>query len=204
MSRVVILGLDGATFTLLDPLLLGRLPNLGLLMREGVHGPLRSTIHPLTPAAWTSAVTGLNPGKHGIFDFRRRRPGSYALEPVNARRRDGAPLWSLLSDMGRRVGVFNVPMTYPPEPVNGFMVSGMDTPGTDSSFVYPAALRSLLLQAVPGYQIDLDESTGVEDEYLARLEALAVAQKQINVDMLIDQPATTAKEGFCEFTMRKL
>ena len=184
MGKVVLLGLDGATFSLLDPLLQGdRLPNLARIARTGVRGPLRSTIHPLTPAAWTTCVTGLNPGKHGIYDFRRRRAGSYTLELVNARQRDGQPLWSILSDQGRRVGVFNVPMTYPPAAVNGFMVSGMDTPGVESDFVYPAPLRGALLSAVPDYQIDLDEATADEDIFLERLQNLAKAELRA-LDML--------------------
>jgi predicted AlkP superfamily phosphohydrolase/phosphomutase len=177
MGKVVILGIDGATFTLLDPLLRdNRLPNLARLAGAGVCGALRSTLHPLTPAAWTSAVTGVNPGKHGIFDFRRRRAGSYALDLVNARQRDAEPIWTTLSRQGRRVGVFNVPMTYPPDPVNGFMVSGMDTPGLPSAFVYPPSLRAALLSAVPNYQIDLDEATTDVDAYLTRVQALADAQ----------------------------
>jgi len=189
MARVVLLGLDGATFTLLDPLLQEhRLPNLARLMQEGVRGPLRSTIHPLTPAAWTSAVTGVNPGKHGIYDFRRRRPGSYALDLVNARLRDAEPLWTLLSKQGRRVGVFNVPMTYPPDAVNGFVVSGMDAPGVESSFISPASLRPLLLAAVPDYQIDLDEGTEDEEVYLSRVEALAEVQQQALDTLLSRHP----------------
>ncbi len=187
MGKVVLLGLDGATFTLLDPLLqAGRLPNLARLAHDGVRGPLRSTIHPLTPAAWTSAVTGLNPGKHGIYDFRRSRPGSYALELVNARQRAGQPLWRILNEQGRRAGIFNVPMTYPPDPINGFMISGMDAPGVESDFVYPSALRASLLQAAPAYQIDLDEATPDEDVLLERVQALNAAQIRA-ADFLVEQ-----------------
>lgn len=177
MGKAVLLGLDGATWSLLDPLLSdGRLPNLARLARRGARGPLRSTLHPLTPAAWTSAMTGLNPGKHGIYDFRQRRPGAYTLDLVNARRRDGQALWSILSDAGKRVGVFNVPMTYPPDPVNGFVVSGMDTPSVDAGFTHPPALRAALLAAVPDYQIDLDEGTAEAGVYLERVQALARRQ----------------------------
>ena len=179
MSKAILLGLDGATFSLLDPLLqAGRLPHFARLARRGVRGPLRSTVHPLTPAAWTTAVTGLNPGKHGIYDFRRRRPGSYALELVNARSRNGQPFWDALGALGKQVGIFNVPMTYPPQPVNGFMVSGMDAPGVAGNFVYPAALRADLLADVPDYQIDVDAATTDEDELLDRIERLAAVQQR--------------------------
>lgn len=186
-GRVVLLGIDGATFYLLDPLLAaGRLPRLSALLAQGARGPLLSTIHPLTPAAWTSCVTGLNPGKHGIFDFRRRRHDSYEMEFVNARRRDGAPLWRLLAQAGWRSGIFNVPMTYPPDDLDGFIVSGMDTPSISSNFTYPAELRARLLAGVPDYAIDLDDATDDEAAFLARLDVLADGQRKA-IEFLIGE-----------------
>jgi predicted AlkP superfamily phosphohydrolase/phosphomutase len=144
-KKVWIIGLDGATFTLIRPWAeAGHLPTLARLMAEGAWGELASTIHPLTAPAWTTFFTGLNPGKHGIFDFVRRRPGSYDLELVNAASRGGRSLWRILSDAGRRVGVVNVPMTYPPEPVNGYLVAGLDTPSLDSPYTYPRELARAL------------------------------------------------------------
>ncbi len=187
MAKAVLLGLDGATFSQLDPLVeSGRLPNLGRLMTEGVRGSLLSTIHPLTPAAWTSCVTGLNPGKHGIYDFRRRRYGSYDMDLVNARRRDGVPVWNILSERGLRAGVFNVPMTYPPDRVNGFVVGGMDTPGIHSNFVWPPALRDSLLEAVPDFRIDLDTAPDDESQFLAHVEELN-ASHQRALSFLIEE-----------------
>ena len=70
MNRIFLLGWDGATFDLIRPWVAqGKLPNIARLMETGVHGPLRSTIPPWTFPAWTSFMTGKNPGKHGIFDF---------------------------------------------------------------------------------------------------------------------------------------
>src|SRR6185503_17198684 len=94
---VVLFGIDGATFSLLDPLMSeGKLPNLSRLKQEGAWGMLQSTIHPITPAAWVSMVTGLNPGKHGVYDFWRRKNASYNLELVNSRSWSGEPVWSIL------------------------------------------------------------------------------------------------------------
>lgn len=154
-EKLFVIGLDGATLNLILPWAKeGRLPTLSRLITEGAYGKLRSTIHPMTAQAWTSFMTGKNLGKHGLVDFFMRRPGSYELQIVNAMSRDGETIWEILSQAGKRVGVLNVPMTYPPEPVNGFLVAGMDTPTLDSEFTYPKELREELLTAVPNYRIE--------------------------------------------------
>lgn len=141
-DQVWVLGLDGATWTLLQPWIdAGALPTLAYLQKNGAWGPLRSSLQFLTPVAWTTFLTGLNPGKHGIFDFTRRTPGSYQPTLVNAASRTGRSLWRILSDANKRVGVVNVPMTYPPEPVNGFLVSGLDTPGLNARYTWPPAFK---------------------------------------------------------------
>ena len=141
--RVWVIGLDGVPWTLLQPWIdAGHLPTLAGLQAGGAWGELHSTLQFLTAVAWTSFLTGMNPGKHGIFDFARRVPGTYRQELTNAARRSGRSLWRVLSDAGRRVGVVNVPMTFPPEPVNGFLISGLDTPGLDSGYTYPPELKS--------------------------------------------------------------
>jgi predicted AlkP superfamily phosphohydrolase/phosphomutase len=121
----------------------GRLPHLAALRARGSYGPLRSTRPPATFPAWTTCVTGVNPGRHGILDFTEMAAGQYRVRFVNATHRKAPALWNILSGAGRRVGVLGVPGTYPPEPVNGFMVSGFDSPvatGIDASMVYPSSL----------------------------------------------------------------
>lgn len=141
--RVWVIGLDGVPWTLLQPWIdQGHLPTLARLQAGGAWGELRSTLQFLTAVAWSSFITGLNPGKHGVFDFARRIPGAYDQELTNAARRSGRSLWRVLSEAGRRVGVVNVPMTFPPEPVNGFLISGLDTPGLDSAYTYPPDLKA--------------------------------------------------------------
>jgi len=141
--RAWVIGLDGVPWTLLQPWIdAGHLPTLAKLQAGGAWGGLRSTMQFLTAVAWSSFLTGLNPGKHGVFDFTRRIPGTYDQELTNAAVRSGRSLWRILSDAGRRVGVVNVPMTFPPEPVKGFLISGLDTPGLDSSYTQPPELKS--------------------------------------------------------------
>lgn len=155
--RVILVGLDGATFDLLGPWIdEGLLPNLAKLQMQGTWGELRSTIPPTTPPAWACIFTGVNPGKHGIYDFREspfrdpERP-LISLKSVKVER-----LWGLLNRHGRRVGIMNVPITYPPEPVDGFMISGMMTPGEDSPYTYPPELKERLAKAVGEYIVDID------------------------------------------------
>jgi len=119
----------------------GTLPNLRALARAGALLPLRSTLPPATFPAWTTCATGVNPGRHGVFDFTDMPPGGYAVRFVNRTFRRVPAMWNVLSDAGARVGVLGVPGTWPPEPLNGFMVSGFDSPvatAIDKSFVLPA------------------------------------------------------------------
>ena len=76
--KTVIIGLDGATYDLIDPLVKeGIMPNLGRIMEQGARAVLHSTIHPLTPPAWATLMTGRTPGNHGVFDFIGRNPKTY-------------------------------------------------------------------------------------------------------------------------------
>lgn len=153
---VLVLGLDGATFDLMLPWIeQGHLPCLAELVSRGARSPLRSTIPPITPCAWSSFMTGKNPGKHGLFDFIEQVPGTHGFRFTNASSRHAETLWGYLSRMGRRVGVMNVPMTYPPEPVNGYLVAGLDTPHERSRYTYPDELREELHDPSIGYRIDL-------------------------------------------------
>ena len=100
------------------------MPTLRGLLARGSGAVLRSTMPPTSGPAWTSFATGMNPGRTGVYDFLYRRPGSYVFPPVNASMRSGRSLWRLLSDSGLKVGVVNVPISYPVEPVAGTFISG--------------------------------------------------------------------------------
>lgn len=144
MNRFLLIGLDGAEPSLVEPWMAeGRLPHLTGLRCRGTYVRLGSTMPPATFPAWTSCVTGVNPGRHGIFDFTEVRQGQYALRFVNATDRKAPALWEILSIAGMHVVVLGVPGTYPPDRVNGLMVSGFDSPvatSIDRSFVWPPAL----------------------------------------------------------------
>ena len=144
MRRFLLIGLDGAEPGLVERWMdAGRLPHLAGLRERGSYCRMTSTVPPATFPAWTTCATGVNPGRHGIVDFTEMMTGAYGLRFVNATHRRVPALWNVLSDAGKRVAVLGVPATYPPEPVNGVMVAGFDSPvcmGIDRSFVYPPAL----------------------------------------------------------------
>ena len=107
--------------------------------------------------AWASCVTGVNPGKHGIFWSLIRRAGqAYPLRMMNSYDIQAETLWALLGKQGYQVGVFNVPTEYPPMPVNGFLVCGAMTPSEESSFTYPKELKDEILRIVPDYRCEVD------------------------------------------------
>lgn len=142
----LIVGLDGATLDLVEPWVEeGVLPNLATLMRQGAWGHLMAPMPPVTFPSWTTFMTGVNPGRHGIFDFTRRERGAYAVRFVNATFRKAPTIWRLLSDAGMRVCSLGIPGNYPPEPVNGYTLSGFDTPVTtraDASFAFPPSFAT--------------------------------------------------------------
>jgi len=150
--RVLIIGLDGATFDVLDPMMAsGRMPALKRFIENGVAGVLQSTKPPITPAAWTTFMTGKGPGRHGIVDFEKYDVRSHTLTFNSTYEIREKTLWELLTEKGLRVGSINVPMTYPPKPVNGFMISGFETPSIDADFTWPRDLKQDILREIPDY-----------------------------------------------------
>jgi predicted AlkP superfamily phosphohydrolase/phosphomutase len=153
-QKVMIIGLDGVPLDIIRRWAEGGyLPALRRLMEGGAVGHLRSTIPPTSGPSWSSFVTGMNPGKTGIYDFLYRREGTYSFPPVSASLRDGTSMWRYLGQAGCRVGVLNIPLSYPVEPVNGFMVSGWMTPYNATDYIYPPELAAELEIEVGNYRI---------------------------------------------------
>lgn len=155
MSKTVVLGIDGATPSLLLPWAKqGRLPNLGRVLRDGAHGTLRSTTPPYSAQAWVSMMTGRQPSKHGVVDFFEREAGRPKHAFIHSASIQGEALWDILSRDGKRVGIVNVPLTYPPVPVNGYMVSGFMTPKGRDDYTHPPELRDSILSVTGQYDPD--------------------------------------------------
>lgn len=188
MTRLLILGLDGATFDLIKPWAAeGKLPTLARLMQEGVVGDLESTLPPVTSPAWPTFMTGKNPGKHGVFDFIRPRAGSFDM--VNASQIHSKLLWEILSEAGYSVGVLNVPITYPPRKVNGYLVPGLLSPDQGKT-VYPADLLKPYEAELGKYRLtpDVQYKPGNEDEFIADIHDLIETQLRYALRLMKDRP----------------
>lgn len=167
--KLLIIGFDGATFNLIRPWAeAGHLPNLARLMQTGVYRELRSTLPPVTSPAWPTFMTGCNPGKHGVFDFIQPMGSHFKL--VNATSIKLPTIWQRLSRLGYRVGVMNVPVTYPPHEVNGFLITCLLSP-PNSRISYPADLISRYEVELGPYQIlpQVQYKPGNEAEFIAEI-----------------------------------
>jgi predicted AlkP superfamily phosphohydrolase/phosphomutase len=163
-KRVVILGLDGMDYGLTEKMLDdGKLPNLAAMRDQGCFKPLGSTVPPISPVAWSTFQTGVNPGKHNIFDFltpdlrtyqaklssveirpprRSIRLGRYRIPLGKADvrlLRKSQPFWNVLGKYGIFSSILRVPITFPPEKLRGVLLSAMCVPdlrGTQGMFSY--------------------------------------------------------------------
>lgn len=166
-KKVVVLGIDGGEFAIINSLLeQEQLPNFKRVIDTGGHGKLRSTYPPMTFPAWSTFMTGVGPGRHGVFDFTERVEGKYGVVFANAQSRQAKTIWKIMSEMGRRVAVIGVPLTYPPENVNGAMISGFDTPvggRADDSVFYPKALYEEINAITSGYEVSANAAKAIED-----------------------------------------
>jgi predicted AlkP superfamily phosphohydrolase/phosphomutase len=153
-ERLLLIGLDGATWTALDPMRgLGLMPNLDALLARSAHGTLRSTIPPMTSAAWTTMMTGCGPARHGVFDHRYFDIGANRMRVNHAGRVRVPTFWNLLSQAGRTVVSLNVPVTYPPSPVRGVMVSGIDAPHLEAALSASPEFARRVRAEAPEYHI---------------------------------------------------
>lgn len=156
MVKLLIIGLDGATWDVLIPLINeGELPTLSKLLENGSSGVLESTIPPVTGGAWLSLATGKTPGKTGIIDFLNKKNESYKLYPVSSSDFKGRSIWDYLSKTNKKVGIFNYPMLFPPYKVNGFMISGLGS-SPDDEISYPPSLKEELEHVSGKYEIYVD------------------------------------------------
>lgn len=180
------------TFDVLGPAFeAGHMSNLNALLGRGASGVLESTIPPYTPPGWTSIFTGVNPGRHGIFGFtlgNAQQPrGLVRLDRVQA-----PAIWNAANAQGTPIGLFNIPMTYPPPPVDGFAVAGMLTPeeggATPSNFTYPNDLAKWIGERAGKYQIDIEVNYEQDWRSAAIVDRLSanLATKRAALSALLD------------------
>ncbi|MEK6408668.1 MAG: alkaline phosphatase family protein [Acidobacteriota bacterium] len=151
--KILVIGLDAATMDLIEPwTAAGHLPALARLMNEGVSSRLMSTPNMHSASAWTSILTGLNPGRHGLFVFSDRDFATGKQVFFKGGDRTGELLSSHLSRHGLTCGFLNVPMTYPAQcEAGGFMVSGLDAPSLNERAFCPEKLRGEFFSRFSNY-----------------------------------------------------
>ena len=157
-KKVVLIGVDGATWKFIEPWIKNnKLKGLKKMVLGGARADLESTVPPISPSAWTSIFTGTDPGKHNIFGFVKRKKDSYFVTPISSFDRKTTPVWKLISDHGKRCVLINIPFAYPPDEINGIMTTGLGTPSKSSEFCYPKSFRKILLKKFPEYDVDFNE-----------------------------------------------
>lgn len=156
VRKQIVIGLDGATFDVLDRYMDGGdMPNLKKMCSGGARGELRSSIPPVTGPSWVSFLTGKNPGKHGIFDFVRAGKGEIKRHPVNFRHIRSKTVLALANEAGKKVGIVNMPLTYPPPEIDGFVITGLLTPGDVDNVCHPAGLMNEVKEKTGPYVMDI-------------------------------------------------
>ncbi|MBN1573106.1 MAG: alkaline phosphatase family protein [Deltaproteobacteria bacterium] len=208
--KVVIIGLD-----CLEPTLVERwiddLPNLKRIMEEGIYGKIRSTDPPITIPAWSAMMSGYSPGSLGLYGFRNRGDFSYdALKLATSRTVKKKRVWDILSDRGKKVVLLGVPQTYPPNRVNGQMVSGWLTPDTSAQYTYPTSLKSELVDVFGEYIIDVKDFRTDDKERLLReiyafsnqhfdIAEYMITKKNWDFFMMVDMGPDRFHHGFWKF-----
>jgi predicted AlkP superfamily phosphohydrolase/phosphomutase len=201
-AKVVVIGLDGATFSWLKPWMeQGRLPFFKRLMDEGISGPLRSCIPPVTVPAWQCFMTGKNPGKLGIAGFLQTKPHSYEEFPISAASCPARTLWELLSLDGKRLAVLNVPYTAAPPHFHGVLIGGFDVPPSKmATAVYPPGLLQEIEAKFGEYRVYLkmpqwiaplltvDRFEFAIDAFLQDCQELTNYQFQVAYDLIDREP----------------
>jgi predicted AlkP superfamily phosphohydrolase/phosphomutase len=200
--KVIVIGIDGATLDLMEPWMRqGKLPTFARMAHDGSYGRLKSTIPCYSAPAWVSIVTGCQPGKHGIYDF--FQTDVFEKKLVNSRYRKTPALWRYLSDIGKKSIVVNVPGSYPPEPIQGVMITGLLTPSVDSQFTYPPELKADLVKDKLGeYELEQVSVDDAPKNLTARYAPEKLAQQ---VNHIIGSHATVTmnlmKQYPWDFTM---
>jgi predicted AlkP superfamily phosphohydrolase/phosphomutase len=160
MPKMVILGLSG-----LNSELIARwqkdLPNIARMQQEGIWGKMKSTVPPTIPTAWASALSGRNPGIFGFWDLTYRDDFSYRESKViDCRTKDHrvSSLYNILSNLGQKVAVINVPVTWPPPRIpGGYSISCFLTPDLTKGFTSPASLANEVRSLTGEYILDVSE-----------------------------------------------
>ena len=189
-DRILTVGIDGGEMSLINKWIeSGELPNLKSMKENGVSGPLRSTIPPITGAAWSSFQTGTNPGKHGAFNWFKRSEGEYNAEPVTALDIKEPTLWKILNRFKKKVGLIGVPVTTPPEKVENFMIPGLLTTKNARVQSYPEDLIDHVKEIAPNFKFSPKEWTRGYDvnDWIIEMERDIKEKTELTKQLMIEK-----------------
>ncbi len=211
-KKVLLIGLDGAPPALLFERWRGQLANIGRLLENGTYARLRSTDPPVTCPAWMSLATGKNPGQLGFYGFKNRVDYAYhAYRLVSSEMVKEDTVWEILGRAGKRCVVLGVPPTYPPRPVNGWMVSCFLACGGKGPWTYPPELGPEIETEVGEYLFDVRDFRTDDKEHLLEqiykmtrqrfaLARYLLSRKKWDFFMLVEMGPDRIHHGFWSFT----
>lgn len=196
MRKVLVIGIDGASWDVLNPMIQsGCMPRLQHAVQKGFSGTLLSTEPPITPTAWTSFQTGLPAHQHNVLGFRSffMENGRFRSSILFSSSMRSRHIWRILSDHGRRVCILNLPLTYPPFPVNGILVSGFPVPSGDAEYTFPPEFKEELHDIVPGFEvmqsgIGADQKKMQIEEIVDRWSGMMSQKARLAIHLLRREP----------------
>ncbi|MBI4488596.1 MAG: alkaline phosphatase family protein [Deltaproteobacteria bacterium] len=216
--KVMVIGLDSAVPALVFGQWWDELPNLRSLTQEGMWGEMMSTHPPITVPAWSSMMSGRDPGELGFYGFRNRKDHSYdAYGIANASSVSVDRVWDTLSQQGKKIILLGVPQTYPVKPINGCVVTDFLTPSTECDYTFPRELKEEIDCVADGYVLDVDNfRTDDKEDLLKRIYAKTekhfkvakhlVSTRPWDFFMMVEMGVDRIQHGFwsyCDPTHRK-
>ena len=177
-NRLILIGIDGGDWKIINQLQKD-LPNIDYLIKNGASSVLESTIPPFSPIAWNSIFTGMKPHKHGIFGFVQPQLDSYNYKIVNSSHRKAKALWNYCT-LHHIKGIYlYIPFAYPPETVNGIMISGLGTPSVSSKYSYPKWIKKELDVRFTDFKVDYEENKYDPQSEIFLKSSFTILQKQV-------------------------
>ena len=194
---MIVIGLDCATPKTLFEDFKEECPNIRILMNKGVYGKLRSSDPPITVPAWMVMATGKKAGTLGIYGFRHRKENSYTdFWVANSQNIKEPKIWDILGKNGYKSIILGVPPTFPPQAINGNLISGFITPDSLSNFTYPPELKEEIGKVVENYTFDVLFRTSHKEQLLIALYNLTKMHFKVLKYLIRNK-----KWDFCQFVI---
>jgi len=168
-KKVLVIGLDSAPAEIVFDRR-EELPVLRELIENGLYGSLRSSDPPITIPAWMVMCTGKDPGKLGLYGFRHRKDYSYKdIWIATSQSIKERAVWDIIGEQGGQSCLVSVPPSYPPSPVNGWLISCFITPDTIKNYTYPQELKQEIAALVDNYILDVTFRTDMKHKLLREI-----------------------------------